>query len=299
MKSPLVGRRVAPEAIETAIQMKLREIVESVYGGAVPKPPGLDVGRSYLGTAHDFAFGGDLVDVFRYRDGSTAIAVVDITGHGVAAAMHAGLIKHALRAYVCQGLTVLQAVRALNHLCIENGASDGTEDLFATVFVGAIDRDHRTLSYVSAGHRTAYLIDPFTITTLNACSPIIGLLDDELEFSSRTVRLWAGDLIAIVTDGFTEARNANGEFLGSHALADVILSDINKNAQALADAITQRAFDYSQQDNHDDVAALVVKIMKAESHDDEREPGANPSSLRTRAVSDLAARTNGRPRPDG
>jgi sigma-B regulation protein RsbU (phosphoserine phosphatase) len=277
--------------------VKLRTLVESVYGGTPPKLPGLDVGRSYLGTAHDFAFGGDLVDVFAHGAGSTALAVVDITGHGVSAAMHAGLIKYALRAYFSQGLTAVQAVRALNHLCIEDSAFDGTEDLFAAVFVGVIDRDHRTLTYVSAGHRTAYVIEPFKVTTLESCSPIIGLLDDEREFSSRMVTLSAGDIIAIVTDGFSEARNPKGDFLGSKALADVIVADREQHAQTLAQAITQRAYDYAQQDNHDDVGVLVVKIVNAESHEGASNGVAYPSSNIPGPVVNTAAGSNGRPGP--
>ena len=75
MKEPFVGRRMAPEPIETDIQIGLREIVESIYGRATPKLPGLDIGRSYLGTAHDFIFGGDLVDVFHHGDGCTSLAL--------------------------------------------------------------------------------------------------------------------------------------------------------------------------------------------------------------------------------
>jgi serine phosphatase RsbU (regulator of sigma subunit) len=213
--------------------------------------------------------------------------------------MHAGLIKHALRAYVSQGLTALQAVRALNHLCIENSAFDGPEDLFATLFFGMIDRDHQTLTYVSAGHRTAYVIEPFKVTTLDAFSPIIGLIDDEIEFSSRVVTLSAGDIIASVTDGFNEARNPKGEFLGSKALEDVILADLNQNAQTLAEAITRRAYDYSQQDNHDDVAALVVKIVNAESHEGASNGVAYPFAQRARPVFNTAAASNGRPHPRG
>jgi len=266
VKQPKVGPGIAPGPIETDIQTGLREIVESIYGRAKPVLPGLDIGRSYLGTPHDFVFGGDLVDVFQHSDGSTSLAVVDITGHGITAAMHAGLVKHALRAYVSQGYTALQAVRALNHLCIVNSAFEGLADLFATLFFGMIDSDHRTLTYVSAGHRTAYVIAPFKVTALAACAPIIGLLDDELEFSSRTIAVSAGDIIAIVTDGFTEARNTEGEFLGSKALADIILADPNRSTQLSAEAITRRAYDYTRQDNQDDVAALVVKIVSAEPH---------------------------------
>jgi serine phosphatase RsbU (regulator of sigma subunit) len=293
VKESFVGRR--EKAIETDIQVGLREIVESIYGGPTPELPGLDVGRSYLGTAHDFIFGGDLVDVFHNSDGCTTLAVVDIKGHGIAAAMHAGLIKHALRAYVSQGSTVLSAVRALNHLCIENSAFDGAEDLFATLFFGMIDRDRRTLTYVSAGHRTAYMIEPFKVTALDACAPIVGLLDDGLEFSSRTIALSAGVIIAIVTDGFTEARNTKGEFLGSKALADIILADPNRSAQISAEAITRRAYDYTQQDNHDDVAALVVKIVNAEPPAHASNGAAYPSSVsRQRPVLDTAAGSNGK-----
>jgi sigma-B regulation protein RsbU (phosphoserine phosphatase) len=266
VKEPFAGRKIAPEPIETDIQTGLREIVESIYGRATPKLPGLDIGRSYLGTVHDFVFGGDLVDVFHHVDGCTSLAVVDITGHGIGAAMHAGLVKHALRAYVSLGYTALHAVRALNHLCIENSAFEGAEDLFATLFFGMIDSDRRTLTYVSAGHRTAYLIAPFEVTALGASGPIIGLLDDELEFSSKTIAVSAGDTIAIVTDGFTEARNAEGQFLGSKALADIILAQPDRRAQLSAEAITRRAFDYTLEDNRDDVAALVVKIVNAEPH---------------------------------
>ena len=279
MKESFSGRRSAP-ASETNIQVGLREIVESVYGRVTPELPGLDVGRSYLGAAHDFIFGGDLVDIFHQSDGRTALAVLDITGHGIAAAMHAGLIKHALRAYVSQGSTVLHAVRALNHLCIENSAFDGAEDLFATLFFGMIDSARRTFTYVSAGHRTAYMIEPFKVTALDACAPIVGLLDDGLEFSSRTISLSVGSIIAVVTDGFTEARNPEGEFLGSKALADIIVANPRRSAQLSAEAITHRAYDYAQHDNHDDVAALIVKIVDTEPLEHASNGLAHPASTK-------------------
>jgi sigma-B regulation protein RsbU (phosphoserine phosphatase) len=263
MKEPFVGRRIA-ELIETDIQIGLREIVRHIYGRGTPQLPGLDIGRSYLGTADDFIYGGDLVDVFHHASGCTSLAVVDITGHGIHAAMYAGLVKHALRAYFSQGGTALQTVQAFNHLCIANSAFEGEEDLFATLFFGVIDSDRRTITYVSAGHHTAYLIAPFKVTALGASGPIIGLLDDKLEFSSKRISVSAGDTLAIVTDGFTEARNEEGIFLGSKALADIILADPHRNAQLTAEAIIRRAYDYTQHNNHDDVAALVVKIVSTE-----------------------------------
>jgi serine phosphatase RsbU (regulator of sigma subunit) len=67
------------------------------------------------------------------------------------------------------------------------------------------------------------------------------------------------------TDGFTEARNRKHEFLGPEALADdVILADPKRNAPMSAEATSRRAYEFTQHKNHDDVAALVVKIVNIE-----------------------------------
>ena len=74
MKEPFVRRRIA-DPIETDIQIGLRGIVRHIYGLGTPQLPGLDIGRSYLGTADDFIYGGDLVDVFHHGDGCTSLAL--------------------------------------------------------------------------------------------------------------------------------------------------------------------------------------------------------------------------------
>jgi sigma-B regulation protein RsbU (phosphoserine phosphatase) len=253
-------RRREGDKVETSLQTGLRETVESIYGPAAPPLPGLDIGRSYRSTARDFLYGGDLVDVFHYGPHLTAVAVVDITGHGIRAAMNAALIKHALRAYASHGLDALGTVRSVNRLCIENSIFEGVEDFFATLFYGVIDREHREFAYVSAGHDAAYVIGAGGPVVLGATGPVLGLLDDGDAFAERTIALSEGDLIAVVTDGFTEARDAQRAFLGGEALAVVARAERTHTAQLGADAITQHAYDYSGRQLHDDIAALVVKI---------------------------------------
>jgi sigma-B regulation protein RsbU (phosphoserine phosphatase) len=259
------ARRGTVEGAETGLQAGLRHIVESIYGPAAPPLAGLDIGRSYRSAAHDFVYGGDLVDVFHYGGGLTSVAVVDITGHGIAAAMNAGLVKHALRAYASHGLDALATVRSLNRLCIENSIFEAADDFFATVFYGIIDREHRAFEYVSAGHDAAYLIRDGGIALLGASGPVVGLLDDGEAFAGRVVALHDGDVIAVATDGFTEARNAARLFLGPDALATVARAESILGAQVGAEAITQFAYDYAGRQLHDDIAALVVKITAGES----------------------------------
>ena len=246
----------------------MRRIVESIYGPAVRRLPGLDIGRAYLNaTNEEFRYGGDLVDVFHYGSGLTSLAVVDITGHGIHAAMYAGLAKHALRAYASRGFTARDAVRALNRLCIENSIFEADEEFFATVFFGIVDADRRTMHYVSAGHEAAYVVSSDKATMLAATGPIIGLFDDDSAFDHGVVRFSHDSILAAVTDGFSEARNARQEFLGTEALLNVIEQYRSCEAEEQAEALTRYAYEYANEQLHDDVAALVVKVQTELSAD--------------------------------
>jgi serine phosphatase RsbU (regulator of sigma subunit) len=222
--------------------------------------PGLDIGRAYRGAEGEFRFGGDVVDVFHYGEGYTSLAVVDITGHGMPAARNAGLAKHALRAYASHGLDAAECVRSLNRLCIANSAFEADEEFFATLFFAIVQPDRRTMEYVSAGHDVAYLIGAKKAQVLEATGPIIGLMDNDAAFERALVRLTPGDVIAAVTDGFSEARNAARTFLGASALVDVLRRNSSSDAEAQAGFVTQYAFEYANGLLHDDVAALVVKV---------------------------------------
>jgi len=243
------------------IQAELRRIVESIYGPPIRRLPGLEIGRAYLNAAREpFRYGGDLVDVFHYGNGMTSFALVDITGHGIYAAMNAGLAKHALRAYASRGLDARDSVRALNRLCIENSVFEADDEFFATVFFGIVDANRKMMQYVSAGHEAAYILDGESAIQLPATGPIIGLMDDDSAFDHGVMDLTHGSILAAVTDGFTEARNADREFLGSDALVDIVDRYRAYEAEEQAEAITRCASDFAGEQLHDDVAALVVKF---------------------------------------
>jgi len=250
-----------PQRAEEPLDVELRWLVEDIYGPAVRELPGLDVGRAYWGVKTAFPYGGDVVDVFRYGKGFTSIAVIDISGHGIRSAKHAGLTKHALRAYASQGYDALGAIRALNHLCIENCAFEGESEFFATAFFAIVDAECRSMEYVSAGHEAACLVRGDETHFLHATGPILGLLDDDRAFREGKIALVPGDIIAAVTDGFTEARNEQLEFLGAAALAEVIEHNRDLTAEEQAEAIVLRAVTHAGPRLADDVAAVVVRII--------------------------------------
>jgi len=249
-----------PERAEEPLDVELRRLVEDIYGPAVPDLPGLDVGRAYWGAKSAFPYGGDVVDVFRYGNGFTLISVIDISGHGIRSAKHAGLTKHALRAYASQGYDALGAIRALNRLCIENCRFEGETEFFASAFLAIVDPERHSMQYVSAGHEAACLVRGEGRRFLDATGPILGLLDDDRAFRAETLALEPEDIIAAVTDGFTEARDEQREFLGTSALAGIIERNRNRSAEEQAKAIVLHAFAYAGPRLSDDVAAVVLRV---------------------------------------
>ncbi len=264
----IVGPRVnrearsirTPQRAEEPLDVELRWLVEDIYGPAVRDLPGLDVGRAYWGAKEAFPYGGDVVDVFRYGKGFTSIAVIDISGHGIRSARNAGLTKHALRAYASQGYDALGAIRALNRLCIENCAFEGESEFFATAFFAIIDAECGSMEYVSAGHEAACFVRGDGVRFLHATGPILGLLDDDRAFREEKIALEPGDVIAAVTDGFTEARNEQLEFLGATALSGVIERNRDLTAEQQAEAVVLHAFTYAGPRLADDVASVVLRI---------------------------------------
>jgi serine phosphatase RsbU (regulator of sigma subunit) len=243
-----------------ALDLELRWLVEDVYGPGLREFAGLDIGRAYWGATPAFPYGGDMVDVFRFGNGCTSIAVIDISGHGIRAAKHTGLIKYALRAYASQGYDAVGAIRALNRLCIENCSFEGESEFFATGFFAIIDAERGSMQYVSAGHEAACLVRASGHRFFDATGPILGLLDDDRAFQQQTIALEPADIVAAVTDGFTEARNERLEFLGAKALAGVIDDTRGRTAEEQAQAVVRRAFAHAGGRLADDVAAVVLRV---------------------------------------
>jgi serine phosphatase RsbU (regulator of sigma subunit) len=116
------------------------------------------------------------------------------------------------------------------------------------------------MRYVSAGHDAACIVARNGRRFLDATGPILGLMDDDRSFREETVDLAPGDIVGAVTDGFTEARNEQLEFLGTEALATIIERNRERPAAELAAAVALQAYEYAGPRLRDDVAALILKV---------------------------------------
>jgi len=241
-----------------------RLLVDHLYAQSFPRIPGVDIGTAYLLADDYLRVGGDLIDIYQFNNGSIAISIADISGKGAKAAERAALVKYGLRAYVSSGLTPAQVLRNMNLLYIETSKYDTADaDSFVSIFLGIVDPELRVLTYASAGHDPVLLLCPGRpALTLAPTAPIVGVFEESQKlFHQRLVYLEpGGTTLVVTTDGVTEARSADGNFLPREALLATLEDNVRLPAQSQADALLRMTREFCEGKPRDDIAIVVARF---------------------------------------
>ncbi len=206
--------------------------------------------------------GGDYYDfiiVSPTDEDRVGIAVGDITGHGIGAALLMASARAVLRSHVPQYDEDLSGLfNTINdHLWRDTG-----EERFLTLCYIMINGRTRTLRYVSAGHDPALWrrAGSGEIEELRSTGIMLGALPDSTYTHSDPVTLASGDLVVVGTDGIWEAHNPADEMYGRQRLKSVIDANASRSAEEIRDAIiaSVKAFcDTAAQ--LDDITVVVIK----------------------------------------
>lgn len=182
-----------------------REIQQSLFPKTFPEVPGFDV---FAESRACYQVGGDHFDVIAIGEGKIALAIADVSGKGAPASLLMASVHAWLRA-LAGTETPGRLMARLNQFLFENTQ----ENRYVTLFYAELDAPTRTLSYVNAGHIPPYWTSPGgTRPRLTEGGPVLGLLEDAA-FDEGRATLAAGDCVAMVTDGVTEAESeSRGEF---------------------------------------------------------------------------------------
>ena len=211
---------------------------------------GLDVAGQTLPASG--AIAGDWWDVIRTPQG-TALAMVDVTGHGPEAGVVGLQIKAIMTAALSAGFTpsdVMERVSA--------GLSD-VDALLATAVILEIPNDiSKPTKWVNAGHPAGYWIDSnHLITTLNPTGPMLGGFGGE--WHSQEIFFSAGDRIVLVSDGLLETQDENGDEFGTQGLVtSVVTGERTGDSSELTNLIVSTARQDSVTWNRDDVSVVVI-----------------------------------------
>ena len=263
----LIQRYMAQrEALAKTVKQQRDDLLEDVkLAGQVqrlflpsgkPTIAGLDIAGMMLPLR---GVGGDYYDYIPIDAHTTQVAIADVAGKGVPAALLMAATAAGLRLEANHDRNMLQQVERLN---AEIGAVSDPER-YVTLLVAEIDTQKRTVRYVNCGHNPALLFraKTGTLTRMDSSCPPIGLSPDEIcEVASAD--LSSGDVLVFYTDGVTEAENRVAEEFGMQRLSAAVRDGSSLTAEELTINIFNSAANFCGDVGfHDDVTVVVVKCQ--------------------------------------
>jgi predicted permease len=208
--------------------------------------------------------GGDYHDFLNLSDGRIGVAVADISGKGIAAAIVMSVVQASLRILTNDADIPLSELAAkMNRFLYRS--TGGSK--YATFFYLQIEDGGKRLRYVNAGHNPPYLARrgpaEVEIIELPAGGPPMGLFP-VLNAEESQLAVLPGDLIVAFSDGVTEALNDAGEEFGEERLQALVRQAFGHRAEEVSQRISEEVRAWmSGTEQHDDVTVVVIQISGA------------------------------------
>ncbi len=202
------------------------------------------------------AVGGDFYDVLALGDDSLGVAVGDVAGHGVPAALFMALTATLLRAEAKRTSAPGQVLHAVNQRLLEMSDSG----MFTTVLYGVLEPSDQSFIFARAGHSMPILVgrDQEPVELSHGFGQPLGTFE-EVALDEGNISLPPGSMLLFFTDGVTEVADAAGEFFGTDRLLRAIQTSEANGPQQLCDALSRSLQDFrGEEPQLDDVTLLAV-----------------------------------------
>lgn len=237
-----------------------REVQERLFPQKLPAIAGLD----YAGHCRPaLGVGGDYYDFLALPQGHLGVAIGDVSGKGIAAALMMASLQASLRGEATRAPENLAAAVAnVNRLVFEASA----DNRYATFFYGQYDPETHKFDYVNAGHNPPMLFHraagQWTVSRLEIGGTVVGLIES-FDYQQGSVPLGVGDLLVAYTDGISEAMNSADEEWGEDRMMDSIKACDGMPAQeALQQIFTAADAFVAGAKQHDDMTLVVLRVVK-------------------------------------
>ncbi len=221
----------------------------------VPYLETLECGLCYLPAR---GIGGDYYDFIHLGLGRVGLALGDISGKGVPAALMMASLQAILRTQsaTCSG-DIARLLRVANRLFCECTA----ESHYASLFLGEYNDATRRLRYANCGHTSPLLVHrDSAIDRLESTATVLGMFPD-WSCSVSEIELRAGDTLLLFTDGVTEAMNESGEEFGEIRLLRALKESRHIPLSALVHDLAAKVLEFSGNHLTDDLTLLVARAL--------------------------------------
>jgi len=215
-----------------------REIQHRLLPAAPPNVPEFDIAGISISARE---VGGDYFDYLYLEDGLIGIAVADVSGKGAAAALLMSSFRASLRSYDLASLGPAETLSRLNKF-VHGSVTPGK---FITAFLGVLNPVTGDLRYSCAGHEPPIVVSSDGSTEMLSAGGLVLGLFPNATYEEATSKLPKDSLLAVFTDGVTEAQSPDGEFYGDTRLMAALLDDRGVASKPLLDKFVRTLKDFA------------------------------------------------------
>lgn len=210
--------------------------------------------------------GGDYYDFFKLDNQQLGIAIADVAGKGIAAALQMSTVQATLRGLLSGDLahhqlsdSLAKMVETLNRL-LRNSTGGAN---YVTFFYAEFDESTRQLAYVNAGHNPPILFRANAVDDFRelSCGGMFVGMFEHCGYEQEVVQMQPGDVLIAFTDGLSEALNVKGEEFGEARIQATLAATARLTSNEIRDEIVRRAQAWcAGAPQHDDLTFIVLKV---------------------------------------
>jgi sigma-B regulation protein RsbU (phosphoserine phosphatase) len=234
-----------------------REVQNQLFPSTLPSVPGVEI-EAICKAARSVS--GDYYDFIQLSPTHIAIAIADISGKGISAALLMASLQAALRSQMLtegsQSLSMAELVTRLNKHLVRNTG----DDRFATFFIAIYDSATRTLRYTNAGHLPAFLICKNSSLQLDKGGMVLGVMEDYV-YEEGSLTVGPDSLLIGYSDGLIEPENVYGEEFGIRRLQETAVRLQGAVPLMVAESLMAAAEEWAgTPEQADDMTVIVARL---------------------------------------
>jgi phosphoserine phosphatase RsbU/P len=232
-----------------------REIQRSFLPAKAPQIVGYDIAGSNISSGQ---VGGDYYDFIRIVDSHFGIAIGDVSGKGIPAALIMASFRASLIAEIRNNYSIRTICHKVNSLLFES-LEPGN---YVTAVYGVLDSRNHIFTFSNCGHNQPILLRANgQVEFLKEGGPILGVAADSI-YEERALVIGSGDVMVLYTDGVTEVFDEQGQEFGVDRLIEVIRSNRDRTAQQMADLIYGECTGFASPTHiFDDLTMVIIKRL--------------------------------------
>jgi len=234
-----------------------REVQNQLFPSTLPSVPGVEI-EAICKAARSVS--GDYYDFIQLSPTHIAIAIADISGKAISAALLMASLQAALRSQMLtegsQSLSMAELVTRLNKHLVRNTG----DDRFATFFIAIYDSATRTLRYTNAGHLPAFLICKNSSLQLDKGGMVLGVMEDYV-YEEGSLTVGPDSLLIGYSDGLIEPENVYGEEFGIRRLQETAVRLQGAAPLMVAESLMAAAEEWARTpEQADDMTVIVARL---------------------------------------